>query len=63
MRPAGGGAGQKGLSRQKGMLCRNAMSFRFSDPLALSAGAGARLVLSLLLLALLWGGVAWARLA
>ncbi|MDQ1078735.1 hypothetical protein QE401_001261 [Pseudoroseomonas cervicalis] len=43
------------------MLFRNAMSFRFPDPLALSSGAGARLALSLLLLALLWGGVVWAR--
>ncbi|WP_272874751.1 hypothetical protein [Roseomonas marmotae] len=30
------------------------------DPLALAAGTGARLVLAMLLLALLWGGVFWA---
>lgn len=63
MRPAGGAPRQKGLSGGWGMLFRNAMSFRFPDPLALSSGAGARLALSLLLLALLWGGVAWARAA
>ncbi|WP_278247596.1 hypothetical protein [Teichococcus deserti] len=32
----------------------------FADPLALSAGTPARLALAALLLALLWGGVAWA---
>ncbi|WP_419896527.1 hypothetical protein [Roseomonas sp. USHLN139] len=35
----------------------------FADPLALSAGTPARLALAALLLALLWGGVAWALLA
>jgi hypothetical protein len=31
-----------------------------TDPLALAAGTGARLLLALLLLVLLWGGVLWA---
>jgi hypothetical protein len=31
-----------------------------SDPLALSAGTGARLLLAAALLAVLWGGVLWA---
>jgi hypothetical protein len=35
----------------------------FPDPLALSAGTVSRLVLAAVLLALLWGGVAWALLA
>lgn len=35
----------------------------FTDPLALSAGATARLGLAAVLLVLLWGAVAWARLA
>jgi hypothetical protein len=33
---------------------------RFTDPLALSAGAGARLILAGVVLAGLWGAVAWA---
>lgn len=33
---------------------------RFPNPLALSAGAGARLLLAAGLLAVLWGGVFWA---
>jgi len=36
------------------------MSFPLPDPLALSAGAGARLVLAALLLVLLGGAVRWA---
>jgi hypothetical protein len=35
----------------------------WSDPLALSAGAGARLWLSAALAALIWVGVAWAMAA
>jgi len=35
----------------------------FTDPLALSAGAAARLAWAAVLLAVLWGAVAWARLA
>ena len=31
-----------------------------TDPLALAAGTGARLLLAAVLLALLWGGVLWA---
>jgi hypothetical protein len=34
-----------------------------SDPLALSAGSGARLLLAATVLAVLWAGVAWALLA
>ncbi|WP_277755245.1 hypothetical protein [Teichococcus oryzae] len=36
------------------------LSLLLADPLALSAGAGARLMLAALLLAVLWGGVLWA---
>jgi hypothetical protein len=39
------------------------MFFRLSDPLALSAGAGARLALAGVVLAGLWAAVAWALLA
>lgn len=35
-------------------------TFRPADPLALSSGAGARLVLAAVVLALVWAGVAWA---
>lgn len=35
-------------------------ALRPADPLALSSGAGARLVLAAALLALVWAGVAWA---
>lgn len=35
-------------------------SLLLTDPLALAAGTGARLLLAALLLALLWGGVLWA---
>lgn len=35
-------------------------SLRLADPLALSSGAGARLVLAAGMLALVWAGVAWA---
>ena len=38
-------------------------AWRFRDPLALSAGAGARLVLSGCVLAALWAAVAWAMAA
>jgi hypothetical protein len=31
-----------------------------TDPLALAAGTGTRLLLAAVLLALLWGGVLWA---
>ncbi|MFC3126293.1 hypothetical protein ACFOD4_14590 [Pseudoroseomonas globiformis] len=34
--------------------------FSLRDPLVLAAGAGSRLALAALLLAALWGGVAWA---
>ncbi|MFZ6763602.1 MULTISPECIES: hypothetical protein [Acetobacterales] len=34
--------------------------FSLPDPLDLAAGAAARLALAVPLLALLWGGVAWA---
>lgn len=37
-----------------------ASSLRNSDPLALSAGAGARLLLAAGVLALLWAAVGWA---
>ncbi len=36
------------------------MRLPFPDPLALSSGAGARLALAGLVLAGLWGAVAWA---
>jgi len=39
------------------------MALPFPDPLALSAGAGARLVLAGLVAAALWGAVAWAMTA
>ncbi|HWL80269.1 MAG TPA: hypothetical protein VNR89_04905 [Roseomonas sp.] len=45
------------------MLSYNTMMLRPSDPLALSAGTPARLVLAALLLALLWAAVFWARAA
>jgi hypothetical protein len=49
------------------MLCNNIMlpSFRWSfpDPLALSSGAGARLVLAAGVVAVLWVAVAWAMAA
>ena len=45
------------------MLFCNTMTLRLSDPLALSAGAAARLMLAAVLLALLWGAVLWARAA
>ena len=45
------------------MLFCNTMMLRPSDPLALSAGTPARLVLAALLLALLWAAVFWARAA
>ncbi len=53
---------RRGLSSPEEMLSRNSMSLSplLADPLALSAGTPARLVLAALLLALLWGGVAWA---
>ena len=42
------------------MLCNNIMSWSFPDPLALSAGAGARLALAGGVAAALWLAVAWA---
>jgi hypothetical protein len=42
------------------MLCNNIMAWPFSDPLALSSGAGARLALAGLVASMLWGAVAWA---
>jgi hypothetical protein len=41
----------------------NRLPFRLTDPLALASGTASRLLLALVLLALLWGGVAWALLA
>jgi hypothetical protein len=49
------------------MLCNNIMSpplrWSLSDPLALSSGAGARLVLAGGVAAVLWAAVAWAMVA
>lgn len=45
------------------VLCNNVMRPFTPDPLALSAGAGARLALAALVAALVWTGVAWAVLA
>ncbi|MDB5371945.1 MAG: hypothetical protein JWP04_587 [Belnapia sp.] len=45
------------------MLSHNIMSWPFSDPLALSAGAGARLLLVGGVLVALWAAVAWAMAA
>lgn len=42
------------------MLSHNMMSFPMPDPLALSAGAPARLLLAALVAAGLWAAVAWA---
>lgn len=42
------------------MLLHNMMPRAWTDPLSLSAGAGARLALAAGVLALLWLGVAWA---
>ncbi len=42
------------------MLSHNMMSWSFPDPLALSAGAAARLLLAALVAAGLWAAVAWA---
>lgn len=39
------------------------MTFRLTDPLALSAGAASRLVLAAGVSALLWAAVAWAMAA
>ncbi len=44
------------------MLCNNVMSWLPADPLALTSGAGARLVLAALVAAGVWAGVAWALL-
>lgn len=45
------------------MLCNNIMSWPFSDPLALSSGAGARLTLAAGVAAVLWLAVFWAMAA
>ena len=45
------------------MLCNNIMPWPMNDPLALSAGAGARLVLAGLVGVALWMAVAWAMAA
>ncbi len=44
------------------LLCHNSMRslIRWSDPLSLSAGTGARLVLAAAVSVLLWLGVLWA---
>ena len=44
------------------MICNNVMPRLPSDPLALSSGAGARLVLAAAVAACVWAGVAWAML-
>jgi hypothetical protein len=45
------------------MLCNNIMPWSFPDPLALSAGAGARLSLAGGVAVTLWVAVAWAMAA
>jgi hypothetical protein len=45
------------------MLYNNIMSWTLPDPLALSSGASARLVLAGLVAAAVWGAVAWAMAA
>lgn len=45
------------------MLCNNIMPWTPTDPLALSAGAGARLILAGAVAAMLWAAVAWAMAA
>ena len=45
------------------MLCNNVMRWLQIDPLALSSGAGARLVLAALVAVGVWAAVAWAMLA
>ena len=56
-----------GLPAAARMLCNNIMPspFRptFADPLALSSGAGARLMLAGGVAAVLWAAVAWAMAA
>jgi len=42
------------------MLCNNVMPLPWTDPLALRAGAGARLALTGIVAAGLWAAVAWA---
>lgn len=42
------------------MLCNNVMRLPWTDPLALSSGAGARMALALTVAAALWAAVAWA---
>jgi hypothetical protein len=42
------------------MLSHNIMAWPFPDPLALSSGATARLVLAAVVATALWAGVAWA---
>jgi hypothetical protein len=44
------------------MLYDNVMRWPFTDPLALSSGAGARLAFAALVAAGVWAGVAWATL-
>lgn len=45
------------------MLCNNVMLLPWTDPLALHAGAGARLALAAAVAAGLWAAVAWAMAA
>ena len=45
------------------MLSSNTMAFSWTDPLALSAGTGARLVLAAAVAAVLWAAVLWAMAA
>jgi hypothetical protein len=45
------------------MLHHNRMSYRLSDPLALSSGAALRLVLAAGVAVVLWAAVAWAMAA
>ena len=49
-----------GLNRRSGMLWYNVMIWRLTDPLALAAGAGARMILAAGVAGALWGAVLWA---
>ena len=58
-----GASRHHGLPGRVAMLCNNIMSWPFSDPLALSSGAGARLALAAGEAAVLWLAVFWAMAA
>ena len=51
------------LPSARPVLLSNAMRHPWTDPLALSAGAGARLALAAAVAAALWLGVLWAMAA